>query len=32
MHVNHRIPSILGAALVLFTGAALAQDACHAAK
>jgi len=26
MHVNHRIPAVLGAALILFTGAALAQD------
>ncbi len=26
MHMNHRIPAVLGAALVLFTGAALAQE------
>lgn len=26
MHVNHRIPAVLGTALIVFTGAALAQD------
>jgi hypothetical protein len=26
MHVNHRIPAVLGTALIIFAGAALAQD------